>query len=44
MAKETKEVKPFFARYLENMEEKELDAVKGGMTLKYPSDNDEMWP
>jgi len=34
----TKPKKPFFARYLEGQE---LDEVRGGVTLKTPSDGDE---
>ena len=32
---------PFFARLLENQE---LSEATAGVTLKYPSDNDEYWP
>jgi hypothetical protein len=40
--KEKKEVKPFFHRFLENqVKEKELNYAKGGLTLKFPSDDDE---
>lgn len=38
------EKKPFFSRFLENMEEKELNNAKAGglrATMKYPSDDDE---
>ena len=37
------EKKPFFARLLESVEEKELNSAKAGacVTMKYPSDNDE---
>ena len=31
--------KPFFARYLE---QQELEKAQGGITLKYPSDRDEI--
>ncbi len=38
------EKKPFFARFLEDMEEEKLDRIKAGSgdtTHKYPSDKDE---
>lgn len=39
---EKKKLQPFFARFLEgNVEKEDLRRVKGGTTLKYPSDNDE---
>jgi hypothetical protein len=41
---EKKEVKPFFTKFLEGMDKKEMKEAKGGMTLKFPSDSDEEWP
>lgn len=38
------EKKPFFTRFLESMEEKDLNAVKGGVTNRYPSDDDWVEP
>lgn len=39
-----KEPKPFFAKFLEGMDQKGLNDVKAGgdPTLKYPSDRDEV--
>ena len=36
-----KETKPFFARFLEGMNNERLDQAKAGATMKYPSDDDE---
>lgn len=43
MDNKKEEVRPFFANFLEGMEKEELAELKGGKTLKYPSDTDE-WP
>ena len=40
MKKDTVHKAPYFVRFLEHQE---LRRVSGGMTLKYPSDNDETW-
>ena len=36
-----KEVKPFFAKFLEAIDPEELSRLRGAATLKYPSDDDE---
>ncbi len=36
-----KNTKPFFARFLEGMDQDTLDRAKAGATCKYPSDSDE---
>jgi hypothetical protein len=40
-AEQPNERQPYFARLLQKQE---LAQVAAGMTLKYPSDNDEEWP
>lgn len=35
------EKKPFFAQYLESIDENDLNSVKAGKTNKWPSDTDE---
>jgi hypothetical protein len=37
-----KEIKPFFALFLEGMDKEEMERITGGrVTRKYPSDKDE---
>lgn len=36
-----KKATPFFARFLEGMEDERLELAKAGATMKWPSDDDE---
>jgi hypothetical protein len=44
MSKKDKELRPFFANFLEGLDEEEQNQLMaGGQTKKYPSDKEELW-